>query len=94
MSVLVPPPAFRTSELFGFVRRVELAARLAGPLRLTSWYRDPARNAAVGGAAASRHLRGLAIDVVASDLPRAIAAFRAQGLRVIDERDHLHVQVG
>lgn len=89
--IAVPPPSLRTRELALFVRRVELAARYAGPLTLTSWYRDPARNAAVGGAPASRHLRGLAIDVIARDPLRAAAAFRALGLRVIDERDHLHV---
>lgn len=89
--IAVPPSSLRTAELYGFVRRVELAARYAGPLTLTSWYRDPARNAAVGGAPASRHLRGLAIDVVARDPSRATAAFRAVGLRVLNEGDHLHV---
>lgn len=87
----VPPRSLHTPELARFVRLVNAAARTAGSMRLTSWYRDPARNAAVGGAARSRHLRGLAIDVVARDPSRAIAAFRAVGLRVLDERDHLHV---
>lgn len=35
-------------------------------ITLTSWYRDPIRNAQVGGAPGSRHLQGLAIDIVVS----------------------------
>ena len=34
------------------------------PLRINSWYRDPATNAAVGGASQSRHLSGDAVDFV------------------------------
>jgi uncharacterized protein YcbK (DUF882 family) len=34
------------------------------PLRINSWYRDPATNAAVGGASMSRHLSGDAVDFV------------------------------
>jgi hypothetical protein len=32
------------------------------PIRVTSWYRDPATNARVGGASRSMHLTGLAVD--------------------------------
>lgn len=87
----VPPRSLWTQELVAFVRRVNAAARSAGSLTLTSWYRDPSRNAAVGGASSSRHLRGLAIDIVARDPQRASAAFRAYGLRVLNEGDHLHI---
>lgn len=90
---LIPPPALRTAQVIAFVRRVESAARYAGPISLRSWYRDPARNAACGGVPGSSHLRGLAMDIAAASPARAAAAFRAVGLRVIDERDHLHVQV-
>jgi uncharacterized protein YcbK (DUF882 family) len=34
------------------------------PLQINSWYRDPATNAAVGGASQSRHLSGDAVDFV------------------------------
>jgi hypothetical protein len=34
------------------------------PMQINSWYRDPATNAAVGGASQSRHLSGDAVDFV------------------------------
>jgi uncharacterized protein YcbK (DUF882 family) len=34
------------------------------PIRINSWYRDPATNRAVGGASRSRHLSGDAVDFV------------------------------
>lgn len=36
-------------------------------ITLTSWYRDAARNAAVGGVSGSLHTRGLALDFTSSD---------------------------
>jgi len=64
-------------------------------LSVTSWIRSKSRNAAVGGAANSRHLLGLAVDVVLDD-PGARVFFESHaktlGLQVIDEGDHLHVQ--
>ena len=43
----------------------EVRARLGDrPIRVNSWYRDPASNRAVGGAIYSRHLSGDAIDFV------------------------------
>lgn len=39
--------------------------------RITSGYRDPQRNAAVGGASGSRHLQGDAIDFSVAGLPEA-----------------------
>jgi len=90
-----PPSSYlRNAELGaairGFVARVE-RARVTGTV--TSWWRSSAKSAAVGGVASSLHLYGLAIDYVpARNAWRSDeAAFRAQGLRVLNEGDHLHV---
>lgn len=40
-----------------------LRRRIGRPLPLLSWYRDAAHNRAVGGARASRHLVGDAVDI-------------------------------
>jgi uncharacterized protein YcbK (DUF882 family) len=47
-------------------RAMEEIRRMYGdrPIRINSWYRDPATNAAVGGARFSRHLAGDAVDFV------------------------------
>lgn len=43
----------------------EVRARLGDrPIRINSWYRDPASNRAVGGALYSRHMSGDAVDFV------------------------------
>lgn len=41
----------------------ELSAVIGAPLRVTSGYRNPAHNAAVGGSSTSDHTNGLAADV-------------------------------
>lgn len=51
-----------------------IRARLGKPMSVNSWYRDPAYNRAVGGAARSIHLTGGAADVqVAGVSPRDVA---------------------
>jgi Peptidase M15 len=91
----LPPAAVvaaNRAQLVTFVRRVQ-AAPVEGTL--TSWYRDVARNRACGGAASSKHLRALAVDVVPSRryALRAVVAFQNAGLRVLNEGDHLHVEL-
>jgi len=50
----------------------EVRARLGDrPIMINSWYRDPATNRRVGGAADSRHMRGDAVDFVARGLSPA-----------------------
>lgn len=77
-----------------FETKIRLLA-LAFDLSVTSWIRSRQRNAAVGGVADSRHLIGLAVDIVLDD-PGArehfIQTAKTVGLQVIDEGDHLHVQ--
>jgi hypothetical protein len=62
---------------------------------VTSWLRSKQHNVSVGGVPDSRHLFGLAVDVV-FDRPEDRADFGLMatglGLQVIDEGDHVHVQ--
>jgi len=62
---------------------------------VTSWIRSRKRNDDVGGVADSRHLIGLAVDVVLDDgMQRGEFIVHADmlNLDVIIEGDHLHVQ--
>jgi hypothetical protein len=43
---------------------LEPARALVGPLRVTSGYRAPALNVAIGGSKTSAHMQGLAADIV------------------------------
>lgn len=89
------PFLFRTIQpiVAEFVRRVNAAP---GQARVTSWWRTPARNAAVGGHPESQHLIGTAADFVPiapstyADIARAL---EGAGLVVVDEGDHVHAQL-
>lgn len=59
---------------------------------LTSWYRNAADNQAVGGAVASQHRIGLAVDLTPATVAGEIA-LREAGFIVVNEFDHLHVQI-
>ncbi|HYC65650.1 MAG TPA: D-Ala-D-Ala carboxypeptidase family metallohydrolase [Reyranellaceae bacterium] len=74
-----------------------LAALLLPELAVSSWWRSPAKNAAVGGSAASQHLIGWALDLAPGG-PAALARVRNALnwwplLGAVDEGDHVHVQV-
>lgn len=62
---------------------------------MTSWRRSQEDNARVDGKANSRHLEGQGVDFVVPQAQKAEWTRRAQakGLQVIDEGDHMHVQV-
>jgi hypothetical protein len=64
---------------------------------ITSWWRTPLRNAAVGGTANSKHLRGLAVDVVwdgpLPDLGELRARCLSFGVRVLREATHDHLEL-
>jgi uncharacterized protein YcbK (DUF882 family) len=65
-------------------------------ITLTSWWRSAAQNVSVGGVDDSQHLAGLAADLVFPTLTSrrtGIARLQAAGLGVLDEGDHVHVQV-
>lgn len=61
-------------------------------MSITSWWRSPWKNAEVGGVPNSRHLFGLAWDVVPVTTENEMR-LRALGLTVINEGDHLHAMV-
>lgn len=90
-----PTPQARANLRFT-VREVldPLRGRFGRSVRVNSAYRSPTVNRAVGGVASSHHLTGLAVDIA---LPRAhwpsvISDLRRRGFRVIEYRNHLHVE--
>lgn len=99
MSTLVPPTQFlrQFGSVYRFLaERGNALADVFPELLLTSWYRDAANNAWVGGSVDSQHLAGFAFDVDHPD-PRAYPAIgqvAAQfGLVPVVEADHVHIQV-
>lgn len=78
-----------------FVGVLDLAHQQAGrpAVRITSWFRTVSHNEDVGGSPRSQHLLALAIDVVPDAGGHALAqAAQRQGLVVVDEGDHFHIQ--
>jgi hypothetical protein len=89
------------------VRALELLARrtlqplrdaIGAPLTVTSGYRSPALNAAVGGAAKSQHMQGQAADVTAAGLSslELLQVVQAAGIPydqaiTYDDLPHLHL---
>jgi uncharacterized protein YcbK (DUF882 family) len=78
-----------------FFRRMGGALAGLKSYRITSWYRSPVKNAAIGGARQSQHQLASAMDFVfptRAAYTEAERRFRAQGFTVFYEGDHLHVQ--
>jgi hypothetical protein len=100
VSVLAPPEPFLRAFLPVFqwaVPRFNHLLGTDGEVWPTSWWRSPAHNAAVGGARASQHLFGFAVDYDAPRdrrrLPSLAVEARRIGLIAAVETDHLHVQI-
>lgn len=73
-----------------------LGNALGVPVTVTSGYRNPQHNAAVGGVAHSDHLTNSAYDFVPQGMSMADAAakLKASGIpttKIINENDHIHV---
>ena len=76
------------------VKVVEAARQTPDPLRVTSWFRAPDRNARVGGSPESQHLLGLGLDIVVKgDAEEFVQTLESLGLFAVDEQNHVHVQL-
>lgn len=66
----------------------EIREAYGAPIRVSSGYRSPRLNKAVGGVPDSQHLYGLAADLVVPDLDRLFGVIRKLGGfdQLIDER--------
>lgn len=71
----------------------QIASNSPSPITITSGRRTPETNIAVGGADNSYHLSGDSLDIRKSEKDKDIIDyFNKNGLDVLDEADHLHVQ--
>lgn len=82
----VPPPAV-AGNLARIAATLEhIRALVGGPITVSSGYRSPALNKAVGGAASSAHVQGLAADIAAPGMTaRALALLIREGGVVLDQ---------
>lgn len=83
--------------LYGFTISVNLLCMAHGG-SVVSGLRSVVRNKSVGGKADSKHLTGLAVDVVLDTMsPLALESFISAahrvGLIAVSEGDHVHIQI-
>jgi len=97
--IRIPPPnviaAVGRTPLVEFLRRVSGMLTYIPDGTLTSWYRTPERNRAVGGARRSQHLLGLAIDLDTPDPDLVLELADLFGVVALDEtatKSHVHLQ--
>lgn len=95
-----PPPSV-VERLRATAEQLEAVRSLLGdrPLTVTSGYRSPAVNQAVGGAPRSAHMKGWAVDFSchrfgsALDVCRAIAASSIPFDQLIEEGSWVHLSI-
>ena len=96
---ILPPPHAQVRDFLQFYRwllpRLNALSDRFPDAVATSWYRDPIRNAAVGGSPRSQHLVAFAVDFAmpAGQMASFTNAANAQGMVGINEGSHVHVQM-
>lgn len=85
------PPFWRPAVINFVQRAYPLGIDL--DVAITSFQRTVSHNAEVGGHDQSQHLLATAWDIAGPDMHVYAARAAANGLTVIDEGDHIHVQL-
>lgn len=91
------PPDWMLREYLWYyqqlIERVNWAAGAFPDIGLSSWFRDEASNAAVGGHPFSQHRLGFAVDLTTAWKGELADRIRSAGLIPLVEGDHVHVQI-
>lgn len=93
----IPETKEIVDAIVAFARQLETARELLQrPMIITSWYRDKATNARVGGVRNSPHLTGRAVDFFCQDLTEQdvyerLHDFWAGGLGTYSATGHSHL---